>query len=225
MSQTVFNHYMANEMTAPPSGPPAFGGLRLVAGHPALDFVNSVKFRGMDAPGDRLTDYEAALAWSQVAGIIDEATASKFRRLAETDPAAAEAAFRGSIELREALRRVLPARNPGARGQQAAKTLLDDLLARLAQHRRFDPERIGLRIELPVTHPRDLILWIGVAIEDLLTRDQSKRIGFCDGEDCDWVYLDGGRGRARRWCDSRTCGNAARVRQHRSKKTTEEDGA
>lgn len=221
----LFNHYMAEEMTTASPDPPEFGGLRLVAGHPALDFVNSVKFRGQNAPGDRLADYQAALAWSQVAGVIDEATAQSFRRLAETDPASANAAFREMIALREALRRVLPPRRTTARDQEQAKTLLDALLARLAQHRRVDLEDIALRIELPVEHPRDLILWVGSAIDDLLTRDQSKRIGFCDGEDCDWVYLDGGRGRTRRWCDSRTCGNAARVRQHRSKKTAEENGA
>jgi len=221
----LLNHYMAEEMTTASPDPPEFGGLRLVAGHPALDFVNSVKFRGQNSPGDRLADYQAALAWSQVAGVIDEATARSFRRLAETDPASANAAFREMIALREALRRVLPPRRTTARDQEQAKTLLDALLARLAQHRRVDLEDIALRIELPVEHPRDLILWVGSAIDDLLTRDQSKRIGFCDGEDCDWVYLDGGRGRTRRWCDSRTCGNAARVRRHRSKKTAEDNGA
>ncbi len=221
----MFNHYMTSQTTATPSGPPEFGGLRLVAGHPALDLVNSVKFRGRDEPEDRLTDYAATLAWSQVAGVVDAATIEAFRQLAEADPNAANAAHREIVGLREALRRVLPSRKIASIGQGEAKTLLDGLLARLARHRRFDPETIALRIELPVEHPHDLILWVGLAVENLLTRDGSKRIGFCDGEDCDWVYLDGGRGRARRWCDSRTCGNTARVRQYRSKKTTQDDGA
>ena len=196
---------------------PEFGGLRLVAGHPALDFVNSVKFRGRSVPGDRLEDYAAAVAWSRVAGVIDDDAASAFRRLGEADLEAAAAAHREVVRLREALRSILPSREGGADARGMAEALLGELLTCLAQHRRIDRETMSLRIEPPVGHPRDLILWLGLAVQDLLTRDVSKRIGFCDGDDCDWVFLAGSRGRARRWCDSRTCGNAARVRQHRGK--------
>ena len=63
-----------------------------------------------------------------------------------------------------------------------ATSLIDDLLSQLAKQRRFDPETIGLRTELPAQHPSDLILWLGRSIENLLTREKSKRIGFCDGE-------------------------------------------
>ncbi|MEM6311317.1 MAG: CGNR zinc finger domain-containing protein [Pseudomonadota bacterium] len=34
------------------------------------------------------------------------------------------------------------------------------------------------------------------------------------------MFLRGTRGPVRRWCDSRTCGNAARVRQYRTNQKT-----
>ncbi len=210
---------MKNKTTTELHVPPEFGGLRLVAGHPALDFVNTVKFRNQTEPGDRLTDFKAALAWSTMAGVMNAGSAQIFTKLALHDQFAATAAFDEIILLREALRQVLPARETAEDVQKQAVKVINELLAELATLRRFDTETIGLSIDLPIQCPRDLIFWIGLTIEDLLTRDESKKIGYCDGSDCDWVYLDGGRGRKRRWCDSRTCGNTARVRQYRNKKT------
>ena len=31
---------------------------------------------------------------------------------------------------------------------------------------------------------------------------------------CGWMFLDASRNHSRRWCDSRDCGNRARVRKH-----------
>ncbi|SBU93146.1 Conserved protein containing a Zn-ribbon-like motif, possibly RNA-binding [Streptomyces sp. DpondAA-D4] len=37
----------------------------------------------------------------------------------------------------------------------------------------------------------------------------------CEGEACGRLYLDGSRGRRRRWCSSEVCGNRERVARHR----------
>jgi len=194
-----------------------FDGIRLVAGHPALDFVNSVKYRGQSNPGDRIADYAAAVAWSEVAGIIDAKTAATFRSLGGSNPKAGHEAYLQLLEMREALCQLLPHSAEGPEKRASAEERIHALLAEVANHRRIDPETIALVPDLPVEEPGDLKLWIGFAIQDLLSRDTTRRIGCCEGSDCDWVFVEGGRGRARRWCDSRTCGNAARVREHRRK--------
>ncbi|MGH7566474.1 MAG: CGNR zinc finger domain-containing protein, partial [Gemmatimonadota bacterium] len=52
------------------------------------------------------------------------------------------------------------------------------------------------------------------AMEVLLEADLS-RVGECDSDTCGFLFLDTTRNRSRRWCDTRVCGNRARVRRHR----------
>jgi len=192
-----------------------FDGLRLVAGHPALDFVNSVKYRGGAEPGDRVTTYAALVNWAEFAGVIDTSTASEFRRLASLKPGAASSAQTEIIILREAFRSLLPPLVEDEHAIQEAEAILTSVLREVAKYRQIDPASLSLVAKLPVQRPSDLLLWIGLTLEDFMLRDPKHEVGCCDGCDCDWVFLRGTRGPARRWCDSRTCGNAERVRQYR----------
>lgn len=53
----------------------------------------------------------------------------------------------------------------------------------------------------------------------LLRRSRPPRLKRCADESCRRAFVDETRSRTRRWCDSRTCGNRARVRRHRSRLT------
>jgi predicted RNA-binding Zn ribbon-like protein len=49
----------------------------------------------------------------------------------------------------------------------------------------------------------------------MLRRAHPPRLKLCEG--CGAMFWDGTRSRTRRWCDTRTCGNRARVRRHRAR--------
>lgn len=51
----------------------------------------------------------------------------------------------------------------------------------------------------------------------ILRRSRSPRLKRCADESCRRVFYDATRSRTRRWCDSGTCANRARVRHHRSR--------
>jgi predicted RNA-binding Zn ribbon-like protein len=53
------------------------------------------------------------------------------------------------------------------------------------------------------------------AFVSMLRRAHPPRIKVCAG--CGAVFYDESKNRTRRWCDSRTCGNRARVRRYRSR--------
>lgn len=195
---------------------PEFDGLRLVAGHPALDFVNSVKYRGSTEPGDRVSTYTAMIDWAEVAGVVNTATAAEFRRLAILDPDAASGAKSEIIVLREAFRSLLPPLVDDDHVTQQAEMVVSNVLLEVSKYRQIDQASMSFVAQLPCQKPSDLRLWIGLTLEDFLLRDPRHKVGCCEGCDCDWVFLRGTRGPVRRWCDSRTCGNAARVRQYRS---------
>jgi predicted RNA-binding Zn ribbon-like protein len=54
------------------------------------------------------------------------------------------------------------------------------------------------------------------AFVSMLRRSTPPRLKRCADEACRRVFYDETRSRTRVWCDSRTCGNRARVRRHRS---------
>jgi len=53
------------------------------------------------------------------------------------------------------------------------------------------------------------------AFVSMLRRAHPPRIKVCSG--CGAVFYDESKNRTRRWCDSRTCGNRARVRRYRTR--------
>ena len=53
----------------------------------------------------------------------------------------------------------------------------------------------------------------------ILRRSRPPRLKRCADETCRRAFVDETRSRTRRWCDSGTCGNRARVRRHRARLT------
>lgn len=54
---------------------------------------------------------------------------------------------------------------------------------------------------------------------DLFGPANLERIRVCSGDDCEVVYLDTSRAATRRWCSMQRCGNRAKVRAHRARKS------
>jgi predicted RNA-binding Zn ribbon-like protein len=56
-----------------------------------------------------------------------------------------------------------------------------------------------------------------LSFADLLARENGERVKICDNHDCRWVFYDTTKGRTRRWCSDRVCGNRDRVRRARAR--------
>ena len=187
---------------------------RLVGGHLALDFANTLSSRNTaDRPKERLGDYRELILWASAAGLLSKAEARRLEREARARPADAEAVVAFARDLREALARLLTAPDKTRTGDLA---LVNEALARA-------PARDGLvaqgkayawRLDAegePLERPLWPILWEGAA---LLTSEQRTRISACRAEDCRWLFLDLSRNRSRRWCSMEDCGNRAKARRH-----------
>ena len=190
---------------------PVFRGLHLVAGHPALDLVNTVKYRGQPDPQDRLVDYSAIVGWARIAGVINDAEKAALL------PHDAPEIWRKIIALREALWTVLYQEQVSAQAASHARGVIEKTISGLRYTAVIDPETGVLQQRIQVNAPRDLPARITAVIADLLQHRQDVLIKTCEGCDCDWLFVDRTKARRRRWCDTRTCGNLARVRAHREK--------
>jgi predicted RNA-binding Zn ribbon-like protein len=173
-----------------------------VAGHVALDFVNTAEERGHPGAADALATPADLRAWGRRYGLIGRAAS-----LAEDD----EAEFAHAREARELLyalflaradRRPLPKRDLVRLGRLAAEaygaaTL--DATDRGGVGWHWSRSELATIRHVAVTS----------AVE-LLRGESSARLKQCPGEHCGWFFLDATKRGNRRWCSMSECGQEAK---------------
>lgn len=181
------------------------GEVELIGGHPALDLVNTLAWRGDPARRhDRLLTDLDVLTWAARTEVLPTADVARLR------PAAAEAC--ASVvdavgSLREALHAVL-ADPDGAAGAVVHRAIAAAVAA--ADRPAVLPWRWGFaRPELV-----DLPAVAALQAADLLTSPAAALVQACADPACGWLFVDRSRNRSRRWCSSADCGNRARARRH-----------
>lgn len=185
------------------------GQLDLRGGHPVIDFVNTVAWRGDDARRvDNLGDYSDLVAWCRHAGVVSATEANDLARAARSDKDAAHRAVVRAKRLREALHALW---TDGAAG--ALTTITAECRIAL-QHREL--RAVGANVEWvdrqqSVFSPVDRL---AVAAVDLITQFPSDRVKGCDDTACGWLFLDSSHRQNRRWCSAADCGNRDRARRH-----------
>jgi predicted RNA-binding Zn ribbon-like protein len=185
-------------------------------GHPALDFVNTLDERPFDAPVENLATYRDLVRFAELAGLIGGPLAKALR--GRTGPACARVARRAR-KLREQLYNVLGAARAvkpiprddlnaiaaAFRAAHSARALVASPATTLAGHR-WAP---GFEVDAPL-HA------CALAIERLLSETDRGRIRKCGAHDCEVYFIDTSKGRRRRWCSMRNCGNREKQRRWRS---------
>jgi predicted RNA-binding Zn ribbon-like protein len=192
---------------------PAF---ELVAGHTALDFVNTVDWRADSARRlDLIGDVGGLAAWARQAGLASAAEQTAVTTAARRDGREAERGLRRARHLRELLARLFLATANG--GRPAARDLrrLNAFLGAALRQR-----RVAMRGSACVwswaaeTSGVDRLLWpIVLAAADLLTSDVRTGVRECAAHGCGWLFLDTSRSQRRRWCTMASCGNRAKARR------------
>ncbi|HEX3500902.1 MAG TPA: ABATE domain-containing protein [Stellaceae bacterium] len=197
--------------------------LQRIGGHAALDFVNTVDWRGRPAPEEYLVSYPALLEWAGYAGLLDAAEAAQLRRRALDEPARAAALLRSARVLREAAHRLFLARALGKPGRRADIAIVNDAL------RRFPPkseivalgELYGWRSAARAEPLSRILERLAQIVAELLTAPELARMRLCGGTDCGWLFLDTSPNHGRRWCSMEACGNRAKARRHYARRRGE----
>jgi len=201
---------------------PAPGGAKLDAGALCLDFANTAEWHASANPEERLRAYGDFVAWSRRAELLTDPQAARLLREARRRPAAAAAALRQVLLVRELIYRIFGAiagdRLPTRQDLEALNDSLPDALGRLRLARVGGGFAWGWAEE-----PRDLDWMLAPIVRsaaDLLTSMDLARVRQCaDDRGCGWLFLDRSKNRTRRWCDMGDCGNRAKARRHREKRT------
>jgi predicted RNA-binding Zn ribbon-like protein len=194
-----------------------FSGGRL-----CLDFANTLSDRKEERPVERLTGYDALVAWALQAGALTSEEADSLLGAAVAQPVEAEEVLHRARTLREAIYRIFSAVAAGTRSTaQDLDTLNRELSATMCNVRLVPSER-GFRWGWTQDGlsqgdmSLDRVLWPVVrSAADLLTsEDELARVKECAADDCGWLFMDLSKNRSRHWCDMTSCGNRAKARRH-----------
>ena len=192
-----------------------FAEKELAGGHLALDFANTAGVHGDEPESEWLTGYTDLVWWGLRAGAVDESEARALFAAAEAGPDDAAAVFARAITLRETVYRVFSPICHGACAGEKDLAVLNAELALALPHLRVVREGEEGYAWAWEGEGLDRVLWPVVrAATDLLTSGDLVRIGECEGDRCEWLYLDTSRNRSRRWCVMSDCGNRAKARRH-----------
>lgn len=182
--------------------------LPFIAGHVALDFVNTAEERGHPEAGDALRTVADLRLWGQRRGVISDG--------ADGDGPPLE--LPAALEARELLYRLFL---DAARGRRApdgdlsrlsglasaayqAARLEQDAVGSLSWH--WDPARLATVRHVAVT-----------SAVTLLSQGPVARLRQCPGDHCGWFFLDSTKRGNRRWCSMSECGQEAKTAQRRAR--------
>jgi predicted RNA-binding Zn ribbon-like protein len=191
---------------------------QLVAGHPALDLVNTLDWRFRPSGAEELLhDYADLLRFSEQSGLM---TPWEVRKFATGDSARKKRILSSTKKLRECLASILYAMaNEEAPAIDSLRTLAAFArTVRKSEDLAWCDSRLrwkanGERTNVSDTPFRKLVS----AALDLLTSGEIHKLSACANPECRWLFLDGSKNKGRRWCDMKLCGNRIKARRYRGR--------
>jgi len=179
-----------------------------LAGHPALDFLNT-RMRVDDSLVDLLRSDEDVLLWFKQAGfptptIDDEPKPLNLLRSART--------------LRESIRSLIESRKVGRRGDPS---LLNKFLAAGCGYPQLvwsKPNKLRIETVRQQKSAGSIFVPVAEAAVDLLTTGDFDLVKRCEEQTCVRWFFDQTKSHRRRWCSMELCGNRHKVAAYRARR-------
>jgi predicted RNA-binding Zn ribbon-like protein len=182
----------------------------LRGGHPVLDFVNTVAWRGdPDRRIDYLERYFDLVTWCRRAGLVTSTEASTLNRANRSDSKTAERSLVKGKRLRESLHAQFTGAEP------ADLTQITEAYLHAMRDRRLHLVDGGIawtERQMTLDTPVDRLAVEAVAL--MTGTPQPPRVKQCGDSACGWLFLDSSHRQNRRWCSAADCGNRDRARRH-----------
>lgn len=190
-------------------------GFDFTSGNLCLDFVNTAATHE-PVTGEDLHSYAHVVEWARQGRLLDEEQVTALQGTASEDRTAADAAYAGTLALREAIYRLLTAAiGEREAGDEDLAAFNVALTANLQNARVAHDEEGFYRMWRDDVLPLDRPLWsvFDAAAGLLISPGTLSRLRHCAGDRCDWLFIDNSRNHSRRWCSMSGCGNRAKARR------------
>jgi predicted RNA-binding Zn ribbon-like protein len=189
----------------------------LLAGHPALELVNTLDLRFSADPKELLATYADLLRLTAQLRLLPAEQARKLAR--SVSDKNARQVLASAVELREALAAVFYRWIDGGKPVGAPLETIEGHFHAAAQRRRLTAAESHLDWSWSGAEQRaELPLWkLAQSACDLLLSSDAERVKDCGDPTCRWLFLDLSKNHTRRWCDMKTCGNRMKARRHQAR--------
>jgi predicted RNA-binding Zn ribbon-like protein len=189
---------------------------RLIGGEVCLDFANTVNGHARLPHHEYLQDYRDLVLWGRHAGVLNSKEMEQLLREARINSADAEKVYQDGVEMRETIFRLF---SSIAKGKRADIGDLKNLnatwiigMAHAQLVRSAGGINLGWDDEPCLECPLRAVTESAIR---LLTSPQVYQVRQCEGEGCDWLFVDTSRNRLRKWCSMEECGNRAKMRRRK----------
>lgn len=191
---------------------------QLVAGHPVLDFVNTLDSR-FRASGSKelLNHYADLLRFSEQSGLL---TSLEARKLAAGDLVRKKRILSSTKKLRECLASILYALAAGRAPQIENVRTLSTFArtVRETENLEWCVSRFQWKANKHTSNALETpFRKLASAALDLVTSEELNKLGACSNPECRWLFLDRSKNNGRRWCDMKLCGNRIKARRYRGR--------
>jgi predicted RNA-binding Zn ribbon-like protein len=185
---------------------------QLIAGHVALDLVNTLDNRFRETgPEELLTSYEDLLGFASQSGLLTERQAKKLERLQ-----ASQAEVLDQVkELRETMAAIAYAQLDGKDLPAPALVTLEKYFKQADSHRHLAADQLQVAwnwrgLDCQIAAP----LWLlAQTTADFLLSVRPSQLRCCASDTCRWLFVDTSKNHTRRWCDMKLCGNRMKARR------------
>lgn len=188
---------------------------KLLGGHAALDFVNTVRDWTATPLLDYLNDFDDAVRFGHAAGLLGRGETPRLRDRSR------ERELKRLRELRLLLKRIFQSCLAGEPPREEDLQILGASLAEVARSMQFvaaAPPRgsrlIPVRRNIIAKTAGDALLRFRVieSATTLLVSDSMLRLKSCPT--CGWFFVDVSKNGSRRWCSMQACGSVAKARRY-----------
>jgi predicted RNA-binding Zn ribbon-like protein len=168
------------------------------------EFVNTVD---IEAGEEQLCSGAELAAWLSEHG------------LASSGLGATPADLRRARELREALRAVLLSHNGGGPAPDGAYETLDATVCRARVRLRFREGAALAALESEASGVDGALGQLLTIVHAAITAGTWSRLKACREHTCEWAFYDHTKNRSGAWCNMGVCGNRAKARAYRARRT------
>lgn len=185
----------------------------------SLDLVNTVGNISSENPTEKLNSFSDLIEWSIQGKLISNDEAVTMISQAEKNILESERVFERVLKFRKSVYDIFKSIVNREEISDQDLTVFNNELSRAMSKAEIFCHEGELIWDWKNNSLERILFLIARIAAQLLTSSDLEKVKCCLGENCGWLFYDTSKNNRRQWCDMRDCGNLAKARRFRVKKT------
>lgn len=185
----------------------------------SLDFVNTVGYISSANPTEKLNSFSDLIEWSKQGKLISNDEGIAILTEAEKNVLESEKVFQRVLKFRKSVYDIFRSIINREEISRKDLTVFNNELSRAMSKAELFSHENELIWDWKDNSLERILFLIARIAAQLLTSSDLENLKCCSGQNCGWLFYDTSKNNRRQWCDMRDCGNLAKAKRFRMKKT------